>query len=78
MFKDAEELKEFVIWAKSQGIQHVKVQDIEITFSNYAMLQTFESQSPSVGVKEMAASQPKTEEEIRLEEEELLFHSSIS
>lgn len=39
MFKTVDELKEFILWAKDQKVQSVKVDNIEFTMSNYALIQ---------------------------------------
>lgn len=39
MVKTIEELKALIIWAKSQKVKHLKLADIEITLSDYALIE---------------------------------------
>lgn len=38
MFKTTQDLKEFILWAKDQRIEAVKVGDVEVKFSTLAFL----------------------------------------
>ena len=38
MFDNSEKLKEFILWAKSQRIETVKIGEIEVRFSNLAFI----------------------------------------
>lgn len=73
MFTTIDQLKEFIIWAKSEKIQQVKVNNVEVTFSTLALIEdTPISQS-------LKLSPPNTTdaEKLKQEENDLLFHSSI-
>lgn len=37
MFKTIDDLKEFLMWAKTQGIQSIKAKGVEVHFSHLAM-----------------------------------------
>lgn len=80
MFKTVEQLKEFIMWAKTQQIKQVKIKGVDVTFSDLALVEQYEmnkSQSSVLGsVQEMIGSMPRTEEQLKKEEEDLLFHSS--
>lgn len=39
MFKTQDELKAFILWAKSQRIERVKIDNVEIQFSNLAFFE---------------------------------------
>ncbi len=76
MFKTPEELKQFLTWAKEQGIQKVKVKDIEVEFTALAVIPHSvlseieqESLDPRVEAMREAASQVD-------EDDEDLFYSS--
>jgi O-succinylbenzoate synthase len=74
MFSNIDQIKEFLEWAKSQGIQAVKVADIEVSFSPLAFL-------PQEDLKEItnagSATLAETDPNQAAEDEELLFHSSM-
>ena len=74
MFKTIQELKDFLVWANTQNIKTIKVQDVEVEFTTKA---TDVSQLKSQSV---LVSDPKIAKEIEkleaLEDEELLFFSS--
>lgn len=73
MFKDISELKEFILWAKQEKIQALKVDNVEIAFSAYAFL------DPVAGELAPAPTRPPTQAEIEAlvkEEQDLLFHSA--
>lgn len=74
MFNSIQELKDFLVWANTQNIRSLKVDNIEVEFTAKA---SFELQSKSQSV---LVSDPKIAKEIEklesLEDEELLFFSS--
>lgn len=75
MFKTADELKEFIEWAKTQQIQKVKLKGVEVEFSAYAFVPGLTSDLPELsngGASTLADLEPVDKDE----EEELLFHSS--
>lgn len=70
MFLDAEELKEFIVWAKNQGIQALTVGDISLQFSPYALLEQAEQKTRA------ESSSVKPPAESPSEEEDLLYWSA--
>lgn len=68
MIKDLsiEQFKEFVIWAKSQGIKHFALEGVEIAFSDMHL----------IPVESVNPSPTKTEDELRKEDDETLYWSS--
>ncbi len=38
MFKDSNELKQFILWSREQKIKKVKVKGVEVEFSDFAWL----------------------------------------
>lgn len=76
MFKDVSELQAFILWAKAQKIVQVKIDKIEVTFSGYAFLDDSVATSQSGTLSEAISSVPKTEEQLKQEELDLLYHSS--
>lgn len=76
VFDNLEEIKSFLIWAKEQGVRRAKVGDLEVEFSDMAMVVQYQDKlSPTAGLG--AILQPKSEEQLKKEEEDLLFHSSL-
>lgn len=78
-FKNLEELKSFLIWARSQKLEEIEISGIKARFSAYSMLP---------GVSEVSEPDPdiptykpnsKTWDQVDVseeDEEELLFHSA--
>ena len=52
MFKDSQELKDFITWAKSQKIYHFKVGEVEIQFTPIAMIDEDEYEPKNIPVTE--------------------------
>jgi hypothetical protein len=78
VFKDVSELKEFIIWAKSQKIQALKVGEVEVHFGAGALIDSSAINDALLGSEEQPA--PVTEEQVKAlkkEELDILFHSSI-
>lgn len=66
MFKDVEELKNFILWAKNQKIKRLKLGDYEAEFSDLVYVEQLqEAQMP----EQAPGDQQK-------EDEELLYWSS--
>ena len=74
MFKDVEELKQFVIWARDQKIQQVKVGEVEVTFSALALLSDEDTRKLTIPLSGIPAQSDL--ERMKKEEEDLLYHSS--
>lgn len=70
MFLDTEELKEFIVWAKSQGIQALTVGDVSLQFSPYALLEQAEGKAAT------SSADGKPPAESPSEEEDLLYWSA--
>lgn len=75
MFKTPEELKAFILWAKDQKIQRVKVDKIEVEMSAYAFIDVLTQEVVSSQVPEPLSEATKTPQE--KEEEELLYWSAL-
>lgn len=69
MFKNPEELKNFIIWAKNQGIKRVKVEQIEFELSDISIVSSLSAQE--------SQNAPKVEGNLPdLDDEELLYMSA--
>lgn len=72
MFKTAAELKKFILWAKAEKVEALKVGDIEIRFSPVALIDTADMGAPIHDLR--------TPEQRKLDEErefnDILFHSA--
>lgn len=71
MFKTIEELKEFILWAKSEKIARIKVADVEVEMSNIALI-------PQAYASVLSSQTEKSQENqsSASEDEELLMWSS--
>jgi hypothetical protein len=78
MFSNPKDLKEFIIWAKSQKLRRLKVKDVEFELSEIAFVD--DQINLAENLKETSLQSSKTlvdTEEINPnEEDELLFWSS--
>lgn len=70
MFENPEDLKDFILWAKQQGVQAFKVAEVEISFSPYAVAEAQEQQA--------VKANPTTPEPNTNEDDELLYWSSAA
>jgi hypothetical protein len=86
MFKTSKELKEFIIWARSAGVQQLSVGKVAIVFSPVAMAEAVLDYSPfdqaAIGKtelkntsKDLVDTLPNTEAD-KKEEDDLLFYSA--
>ncbi len=85
MFKNADDLKSFILWAESAGLKHCKLDSIEFTFSDYqmakrvmqdkALLSSAVKATPTAPSQTGEPSPEMTEQEDKLDES-LLFHSA--
>ncbi len=81
MFKTTKELKEFIVWAKSQGIQQVSVGKVVVVFSPYALA---ESAIDGLGNAEKTPDEHKdtsktlidTSKSTSSDDEDLLYYSA--
>jgi len=83
MFKEIDELKEFIVWAKENGLSSVKVGDIHVEISHIGILQSAsEVQTPIEQAvaktnKPMSPEEKKSrDDKAQEEEDDLLFWSS--
>jgi hypothetical protein len=80
MFKNTDELKEFIIWAKEQGLKSVKTDNISFEVSDYELVKKFTSQTTVLSEIEKPAESRvdviRQEAKQKDEDEELLFWSS--
>lgn len=74
MFKTTQDLKEFFLWCLQNGIESVKVQDVEVKFSNIAFLDKIASNSAVL--EEKSTSKTLVDTLTDAEDEELLTWSS--
>jgi hypothetical protein len=77
MFNNVEELKEFLLWARDQKIQHAKVGEVEVVFSALAMVGETPAPPPAISPGLQLQLDKAEQERLKKEEDELLFHSSI-
>lgn len=74
MFKTAEELKQFIEWARDQKILKVRVDKIEVEFSHLALMHEDELQElTNGGSSTLAESEPSTKQE----DEKDLYYSAL-
>lgn len=73
MFTTTAQLKNFILWAKKQGIRELKVDNVEIKFSELVFLPSNELKDMSLGG---ASTLADTEQLSQEEQDDLLYHSS--
>lgn len=73
MFKTSEELKAFIIWAKSQGLKKAKVGDIEFELSELSYVNEMTDKKEELDSSKLLVD---TENLDQKEQDELLFWSS--
>lgn len=73
MLDSISELEKFIKFAVENRVKRFKINDIEVELSEYAHLERIAA-SPVPGLDPIKL--PKTEEQLKQEEEDLLFHSS--
>ncbi len=73
LFTSIQELREFLEWSKAQGIQVIKVGDVEVQFSALAMLPADAYKEMSNGGAILAESEPVDKNQ----EEQDMFWSSM-
>lgn len=74
MLKTVDELKAFLLWAKSHKIQAVKVGDVEVHFSGTAFIEE-DLALPQKGSEERDTSKVLVDE-LPADDEDILFWSS--
>jgi len=74
VFKTVEELKAFILWAKSEKIARIKVGDVEAEMSNVALLPEAYSSITQSQTQPNSESQTTTSES--QDDEELLMWSA--
>lgn len=77
MISDIKELKELIIWAKSEGIKRLKVGDVDIEISDIAVIEKFAA-NDSVKGEPLSTSKTLVDTEVpdADEEKELRYWSS--
>ncbi len=83
MFKTVAQLKEFILWAKSQKVQEVHVGKIVVVFSPYALAEAaldepnmYDAPRPPTEERDTSKTLVDDLGEMPDNEEDLLFHSS--
>lgn len=82
MFKTTDELKSFILWAKSTKVLQLKVGDIEVIFAPHALQDANEPDLTSpvatkTGTEEKNTSKLLVDDmQADIDDEELLFHSA--
>ena len=76
-FEDSDDLKEFLLWAKSEQIEHIKLGDLEVKFSQIGLATAAGMLEPAPADVSLDGLSPKREVS-KEEEDELLFWSAKS
>lgn len=77
MFKTDNDLKDFILWCRTHSIESVKVDNIEVKFSQYAFIDTLTaSELGNAGTEERNTSKTLTDTAEPESEDDLLFWSS--
>ncbi len=77
MFKSAQDLKEFILWCKSQKVKSFKNTDIQFELSDLSFLEELSSTTSSEEIDEFdSQTLTDTDEEASKEDEDLLYWSS--
>lgn len=74
MFKTVDELKEFITWAKTQGLRRAKIDNIEFEISELAFETPVEPEKPMSLTN--TDTMTDTEEMTKEEYDRILFHST--
>jgi len=78
MFKTERDLRQFILWAKSVGVQQVSVGKVVVVFSPYAAasaaISGLEAPTTPDNLPELTEEQRLAA--IKAEEDEILFHSA--
>lgn len=69
MIKSISELKELILWAKSQKVQRIKMGEIEVELSQYAAIESLVNSEKNTQI-------PIEESTSKENDDELLFASS--
>jgi len=72
VFKDLSELKEFIIWAKSNQVNALKVGDVEIHFHPMAHV----TDTGAISLEDATLTPEQQAQAQKKEELDLLFHSA--
>lgn len=81
MINSIEELKEFILWAKSQKVKSIKLGDINVEMSDLAFIGDFqdlgtperEKQMPDISVPPTSPRLPEGNQQSKEEDEELYW-----
>lgn len=80
MIKKVEDLKEFILWCKEQKIGAIKINDIEINFTNLAFIEDVSSFNEDMDLDGSTINEGLKKSELKLNgdevDDETLFWSS--
>lgn len=78
MLNNIDDVKAFIIWAKSQGIKRIKLSDIEVEISDITIATESEARTTGLLSEERSSSKTLTDTETvdASEEQELLMWST--
>lgn len=76
MFKNAQELKDFILWCQQAKIKAVKVDQIEVQFHDLAFLDNYEAITEKELEAQANAEASEPIEAQKKDEDDLLFWSS--
>lgn len=75
IFKDIEQIKAFILWAKEQKLSRIRIDKLEVEISQYALVENLINQdSHSLNTTHVPEKSP--DEKREQEDNEILFHSS--
>lgn len=60
MFKDIEQIKSFIIWAREQKIKKIKLKGIEVEISDLAFIDSLTTQSQAINSTNSEQNQQDT------------------
>jgi hypothetical protein len=76
MFENADEIKEFIIWARENKLKHFKIKDIEFELSELSFVEEVTAKQDEILKEAIGDTLVDTEEINPKEEDDLLFWSS--
>ena len=76
MFDNANEIKEFIIWAREHKLKHFKIKDIEFELSELSFVEEVTAKQDEILKEAIGDTLADTEQINPKEEDDLLFWSS--
>jgi hypothetical protein len=76
MFKTTSELQDFILWCQRAKIKSIKVDTVEVEFSDLAFLESISEEQASLAQQQTRVEEKLSEIADKTEEEELLFWST--